>query len=65
MIGQWPAVKKQHLWLDVACDPGAVIPVPSRLTGWNPETRATVKIDEIYKLTPRICATQYAVNDCV
>ena len=63
MIGQLPAVKKQHLWLDVACDPGAVIPVPSRLTGWDPDTWTTVTIEEIYKLTPRICATLYADND--
>ena len=65
MSGQWPAVKKQHLWLDVACDPGAVIPVPSRLASWDPDTWPTVTIDEIYNLTPRIYATQYAVNDCI
>ena len=46
MIGQWPAVKKQHLWLDVACDPGAVVPVPSRLhmdhgnNRWNLQVNA-------------------------
>ena len=65
MISQWPTVKKQHLWLDVAYDHAPVITVPARLTGWDPDTWITVTIYEIYKLIPRICATQYALNDGV